>query len=197
MSLYEQVFEHAHDATSNQFQVYFEGLPFPGGQLDEKSLLKDGVSYRAKSLTIPTIGIKTTDIDYKTGVIKIPVGKLEYTPEVTIEFRCDRNWYLYDDFRVWRDRIVDPVYGAVGFDTFSVIGSRIYSHTRCRSILVKAIGNPRPNQRRLHQFWRFTEAFPIKLGEVALDAANGDSVKLSVTFGFHTMEEGRGTEAER
>lgn len=196
MSLYEQVFEHAHDATANQFQVYFEGLPFLNGRLDEKSLLQNGLSYRARSLTIPSIGIKTTEIDYKSGVIKVPVGKLEFSPEVTIEFRCDRNWYLYDDFRVWRDRIVDPVYGAVGFDTFSVIGSRIYSHTRCRSILVKAIGNTKSNSKRLHQYWRFTEAFPTKLGDIGLDAGNGDSVKLSVTFGFHVMEEGRGREAE-
>lgn len=119
------------DALKNYFDVIISEIP--GDDLDDYKASNNNkerltkqineniggkdVSFRAKSVSIPSYEVQTTDIDFYTSKIKVPVSKLVFDPVITIVFRIDRNWAIYQTLMRWRDRIFDPASGYVHFDS--------------------------------------------------------------------------------
>ena len=76
MSILSDVYAMGGDALKNMFEVYFEGLPTNVGSsaAGYQGLNKDATkpSYRIKTFTVPSVGISTYEVHYKTAQILFP-----------------------------------------------------------------------------------------------------------------------------
>ena len=143
----KQTYDEGADALKNYFEIMFEGLP-PLARTSNSYLGKrqDDPVIRAKSFSVPEYSVKTTDISFYTGRIRVPTAKIENTPEFTITFRIDRNWEMYDSLYRWRQTVFDIETGYIKFDSPNmlwllgnrVLGGKISLVGRCSAILVTA-----------------------------------------------------------
>ncbi len=218
MSILSQIYSEGGDALKNYFEVAFEGMPPPvystykiynpdditstinynGGMQDNRAVA------RVKTVTLPTYGVKTADINFYTTQIRVPVAKMEFTPEFTISFRVDQDWALYQALIKWRNTVFDPESGYTKFDsvnpaflllnkfinkglglqTMAVVG-------RCNAITISAlqknIKNVQPEKPL--RIWRFRGAYPTKIDGLGFDYSGSDSHEVSVTFSYLDMSE--------
>lgn len=187
MSILSEVYAIGGDALKNMFEVYFEGLPnnVGSGAVGYQGLNKDATkpSYRIKTFTVPSVGISTYEVHYKTAKILFPGGKLQYEPKVSTELRIDRYWQVYNDLVKWRNNLASPATGVIGQDIAA---------NRCDRMIVKSNLQSKegstPAAPPIHA-WVFTHTFPMTVPEVAFDYNTGDNITMVIEFGFIEMQE--------
>lgn len=110
MSILKEVYNLGGDAVKNMFDVEFGVLPNGIGDATAgyTGLKSNSKCYRTRTFSVPSVGIMTYDIDYKSVKIKMPGGKLEYEPKFTTELRIDRYWNVYKDLAKWRNYLPSP-----------------------------------------------------------------------------------------
>lgn len=204
MSLLSDVYQMGGDAVKNIFDVYFNNLPVGVGNGNPEpgqsayTGLRDAAgvpSYRIKTFTVPSMGLMTYDIDYKTVKIKMPGGKIEFDPQFDTELRIDRYWQVYNDLVVWRNKLASPATGKIGNDVYNAANPKDPLNTRCQNVTVIASQLSGTGQtgavdpKDMIQGWTFTMAFPMKVGDVGFDYAAGDNISMTITFGFVEMED--------
>jgi len=188
MSILSDVYAMGGDALKNMFEVYFDGLPNNVGSnaLGYQGLNKDATkpSYRIKTFTVPSVGISTYEVHYKTAKILFPGGKLEYEPKVSTELRIDRYWQVYNDLVKWRNNLASPATGAIGQDIAANRCDRMIVKSNLQSKDGSTINAATP----IHA-WVFTHTFPMTVPEVAFDYSTGENITMTIEFGFIEMQD--------
>lgn len=188
MSILKDVYNLGGDAVKNMFDVEFGDLPTGIGNATAgyTGLKSNSKCYRTKTFGVPSVGITTYDIDYKSVKIKMPGGKLDYEPKFTTELRIDRYWNVYKDLVKWRNYLASPATGAIGADTaanrcsYVNVISAMQGKNATAGLTTKDV---------VPHVWRFTLVFPMTVGEIGFDYSAGDNVTMSVDFGFIEMQD--------
>ncbi len=164
---------------------------------------RDNIAFQAESVSIPAYAVKTADIDFYTTKIRVPVSKIDFDPTLTINFRVDRYWAIYQTLINWRNRVFDIESAYGKFDSpnpvwallnvalrplgMSTVGRCGWINIRAKATHVHSHpGNPREFNTKQ---WRFNLAYPTRIETVQFDYKSNDPIKVAVSFSYHEMFE--------
>lgn len=168
----DQIYSLGDDALQNLWEMTIGNIPFIGDPIT--SVL------RIQNVSIPSTGVGTYDIHYKTQKFTKPNGKIESPNEFSFTFRVDRNWIIYKAFVLWKNAIANTHSGTLAPDN-PISNLRV-------PISVWAIdgtGLPIPAFGR----WTFNGCFVSSIGEVGFDYSGGEVITTDVTMQFLTLDD--------
>lgn len=183
-----QIFEQGDDALNNEgvIMIADEGTTRPS--LAETSTSADNSNiigpssafvFRATRFQIPETKVHTYTVSFRGDKFTKPTtGNNEDSIELTVTFRIDKYWKIYNRLREWKNREANSYTGISYGDSAPSNRKTIYIDT------VDSLGE------YTGEHWTFTKCFIKNLSEVEFDqSANSEEpLECSVTFGFLTVD---------
>lgn len=157
------------DALQNLFDVIIP--PFPG------AINTIDTQFRVQNFTIPTTGVGTYEIHYKTQMIRKPSGKIEDPKEFSFEFRIDKNWIIYNGLKNWKNIVANTRTGVMTPDIIGAIRVPI------TVIAIDSANIPTGGK------WVFEGSHILTLGDVPLDYTSGDPIAVTATFNYLALND--------
>ncbi len=166
------IYRAGDDALANLFDMSIGTIPFITSFAD--------LTVRIQNFTIPTTGVSTYEVNYKTQKLTKPGGKIEAPNEFSFDIRVDRNWLVYKGLIAWKNAVANSYTGDIGPDN-------LLSNNRV-PITVWAIT---PENLAIPSFgkWTFKGCFPVSIGDIGFDYSSGDPITVSVTMGFLALDD--------
>jgi hypothetical protein len=111
----------ADDQMANQFDVVFSGLPVASGDGSAKATTTELKLRMDKSIDIPEVKAATYDIEYRGMKMPMVAQKEDFDKTITLNFRLDENWKVFNALQSWYLKAFDPNTGIRGnFADYSV-----------------------------------------------------------------------------
>lgn len=191
MLVVRTIFSLGEDALDNEYSVNIF-LPSFLAVLSVDSL----VNFRATNVTIPEYPIETVEQYYRGYKIETwsPVSNMEKT--LSLSFKIDKFYRVYDILLEWLKQIVDPEVGSSAPDTDRSRGdidaSNMFTKTLGKGVRTTLqIVQDNVSGDRLSRGWTFYGVFPKKISSISLDGTSeGTPIKVDVDFSFLTMKRG-------
>lgn len=136
------------------------------------------LTFRATAYTIPAMNIATYTVNYRGDKFTRPkAGNSADTLTMTISFRVDKYWKIYNALRKWKNSVANNYTGVDYGDSASSNRKIIYIST------VDSMGN------ETGEHWTFRKAIITQLNAINLDqASDGTPITATATFAFLTVD---------
>lgn len=179
ISALNSLYELGDDATNIQGMVYI--LPPESTEGDNAYGATASLVFRATTYTIPSTQTKTVEFGYRGSKYErmIP-GDSEDTKTLTITFRVDKYWKVYDQLRAWKNNIFNATStsGIAAEDVNAITGSAPNRST----IVIKTIDG---RGEETGEVWTFERAYITSLSSIQFDqTSTGTPLTASATFDF-------------
>jgi hypothetical protein len=154
------------DQMSNQFEVYFLGPSVLN--IQEMALRMD------RSIDIPKRSVAKTEISYQG--VKIPklTSNEETDKTITLNFRLDQNWMVYNTLNIWYGRTHNPYNGSMK-----------KTEERSVTMLFRAFKNNKDSSRDL--VFKHVQIMSIKLSE--FDHTSNEPIRVECEFIFAYIQD--------
>ena len=121
----------ADDQMANQFDVVFNGTFPTTGDTSEKSTATELKLRMDRSIDIPEVKVATYDIEYRGMKMPMLSQKEDFDKTVSLNFRLDENWKVFNTLQSWYTKAFDPTTGVRGnyADTNITMTVNAYSGT--------------------------------------------------------------------
>lgn len=177
------IYQYGEDALNNEATIQIDTsllvIPNLVAPVEEGAL-----NFRATSFSVPAYEVSTYEQSYKGFSIQRWKPGTGMTREVSITFRIDKYWKVYDFLKTWLTCISDIERDGAVFPDVSENGLRT-------NITIQQIANLAKGEKIVGKGWVFTGVFPKNIGEVSFDTtAEGETQTVSVTFGFIGVSRG-------
>jgi hypothetical protein len=104
----------ADDQMANQFEVEFSSVPVYSGDASTKASTTELKFRMDRSIDIPETKVATYDIEYRGMKSPMISQKEDFDKSVTLNFRLDENWKIYNALQSWYKTAFDPNSGIRG-----------------------------------------------------------------------------------
>lgn len=188
------IFQYGEDALNNEMDV---SIVLPSFLLLEGI---DGMlSFRATEVRIPPYSVRTFTQNFRGYELERWKPGNE-AKELTLSFRIDKYWRMYDLFLEWSKQIVNLEAGTYAPDTEEVgtsrsLVERLKAATRLglspslRGTLIVQQNSAAGD--RIGRGWTFFGIWPKSIPEISFDnKSSGDPIDLEITFGFSSYKRG-------
>lgn len=154
------------DQMSNQFEIYFLGTPVIN--IEEMSLRMD------RSIDIPKRSVVKSEINYQG--VKIPklTSNEETDKTITLNFRLDQNWMVYNTLNIWFGKT---------HNHFN--GSMKKTDDRTVTLVFRAFKNNNETSRLF--LFKNLQIMSIKLSE--FDHTSNEPIRVECEFIYSDMED--------
>lgn len=110
----------ADDQMANQFDVVFSSVPVLAGDGSTKASATDLKVRMDRSIDIPEVKVATYDLEYRGMKMPMISQKEDYDKSITLNFRLDDNWRVYNALQSWYSAAFNPNTGVRGsFSSYS------------------------------------------------------------------------------
>lgn len=183
----QSTYRMGEDALQNLFEITFSlaGVPVPG--LPDAGL---AWALRAQNFNVPTSGVQTYEVHYKTHVVERISGKGETPKEFSFDIRIDRFWGVYKLLTLWKNAAFGTWDNEMGTDYLSASSPESYR----APLTVKPVGADgkilsTQQLGGLATAWQFEGCYVKTLGEIPFDYTAGEPLVINVTFGCLGMKD--------
>lgn len=154
------------DQMSNQYEVIFLGIPVLN--FEELKLRMD------RSFDIPERSVTKVDINYQG--VKIPklVAQEETDKSLTLSFRLDENWMVYNTLNIWFGKTNHPKTGAMK-----------KTDDRTTTLVFRTFKKNDETSRTI--VFKYVQIQSIKLTE--FDYTSGDPIRVECKFIYAYIED--------
>ena len=154
------------DQMANQFEVIFLGIPVLN--FEELKLRMD------RSFDIPERSVTKVDINYQG--VKIPklVAQEETDKTITLNFRLDENWMVYNTLNIWYGKTNHPKTGAMK-----------KTDDRTTTLVFRTFKKNNENSRTI--LFKYVQIQSIKLTE--FDHTSNEATRVECKFIYAYLED--------
>ena len=188
------IFSYGEDALDNEAVVRIQ---FPSFMILDD--LDDMLTFRAVKFSAPSYKLKTFTQSFRGYQIERWKPGRD-SEEVTVTFRLDKYWRVYDALYDWISQLVNLEHGTAFIDTGYTGMQTSESHKEnIRSIIIAAAGLSVTDSLRgtmtisqenisgdtLGKGWTYYGVFPKELPSISYDlSGNGSAIDIDVSFGY-------------
>lgn len=172
--LVDTIYTYGEDALDYESSVV---VGFPEA-LNNSNVLGT-MNFRAVTYSVPEYSIPTYQQSYKGFTVDRWKAGTDTDKAVTISFRVDKYWTVYDALLTWAKACADIPLGTASPDVANLLRGdlSIMQIDHAGSILAPG--------------WVFTGVWPRSIGDVSFDnTSDGEPVTVDVEFRFLTMDRG-------
>ena len=177
------------DAFSNLYDVFIE-FNYDGELARSLLNINQKVILRASDFQPPNLKLKTLELDYWANHFPILLPKVEGTKRLTLRFKVDDDWQIYNFFNSWKKMFFNVLTGNV-----SISPGKNYQNTADITILAnKGSFNDHPpisldNSTASIQQWKYYRCMCVDVSSPNFTRNSAQPIEISVDFIFYKHEE--------
>lgn len=173
------------DAMTNMFEYDFSGLAGVGGNPDLLTQLR----VRVSGFTPPDPKQASYPVSYKTVTITKKATKIELERKLTLQFRLDANYVVYEALKQYREQYCKPEEDVAGNgEPLAVRNSYVIVRSLAKEVTndsADAIEATLKNSGKGVKTWTFKMPWieELKIGDFGTDDAKAQTVTCSMFYG--------------
>lgn len=184
------IYQYGEDALNNEINIK---LSLPVFLLDD---LGGEISFRAMGITIPDYAPRTFTQNFRGYEIERWKPGTETSRDVTVTFRMDKYWRVYDALLTWAKQIVNLEDGSYYPDTtgvFSGITEEAILYRGASNVLrgILSVSQENSMGQPVGKGWTFEGIWPKSIESIPFDASSsGEPISVNVVFSYIKCKRG-------